>query len=56
MEDGIFPRTKKNDHASKVNVLIFFIYAQKWQFWKKVKSGHSPIFSYFQLLFPKNNN
>ena len=55
--------TKKNDHAPKVNVLIFLIFVQEGQFWEKnqnqkiqkIRFDHSIVFSYLHLLFPPKN-
>ena len=48
--------TKRNDHPQKLNVVIFFIYAQKGQFWVSFKfdSLFFLVFSSLHLLlFPK---
>ena len=37
--------TERNDHASKVNVLIFSIYIPKKAILKKIKFDHSLVFS-----------
>jgi hypothetical protein len=42
----------------KVNVLVFFIYAQKWKFWKekKTKFDHALVFSCLHLLLSKEKS
>jgi len=45
--------TKKNDHAPKVNVLIYFslLYVQKRHSWKEFEFDHSLVFSWASLVF-----
>ena len=46
---------RRNDHAPKVNVLIFFYYVQKGSFEKKIKFDYSFVFSWLHPLFPNKN-